>query len=477
LPTKKLPLRISRLRQNEDDYTKGHLGKGSRRYKQFMSEKAKTPKHVIILGAGASANSGYPQANELRLWMSSRQSILKKIEGVIVDGGSRVVALKHFNEWIQPAGEALNLFRNGAFATLDEFCKLSGQKLQSEVEHLKKILRLALSIQNPEGQYDKSDYYRFIQKLFKADLVDVREDIVVLSFNYDVYLEFLLRRAVTVREGVTKTSSKTNQDLLTSGFFNRNTDLLENSDEFCLLKLHGALAWPQIVVNSGQKERDQYCCYGDLFDGTDAQRIQTLTGTEIGTSVSPIVFPWEIMNDDGSFIEEASFPALAIEARFSKSAGGHNGTTTMFQLFKSIWTRARAEVQAANKISIVGLSLHEYMRPAFQFLFGGKAGNTELVVADKCLSKFKDYEDSAAHFDPLSPVARIDQWLRIICPNLRWNEKEHELVPSIVLPGDQKNVRRPIRIRKSFEEFILNEIDMGFVPNGIIQLPSIIESK
>jgi hypothetical protein len=183
------------------------------------------------------------------------------------------------------------------------------------------------------------------------------------------------------------------------------------------------------------------------------------------------------MDDAGKFIDQSLFPSLEIQARFSQAAGGYNGATTMFELFKSIWTRARAEVLAANKISIVGLSLHEYMKPAFQFLFRDKIGNVELVVADTCLKKFKDYEDSAAHFDPLSPVARIDQWLRETCPTLHWNEDEFDRDHRIVSPVPPTAVRKPIRIRKSFEEFILNEVDTRFAPKGIIQLPSTIESK
>src|ERR1017187_4762929 len=107
---------------------------------------------------------------------------------------------------------------------------------------LKRVLRLALSVHNPEDHYEKSDYYGLVQRLFRANLVDLREDVVVLSFNYDAYLEFLVQRAVRVREQVTKGKSQTALDLLTSGFSNRNIQEIENTDGFCLLKLHGAVA-------------------------------------------------------------------------------------------------------------------------------------------------------------------------------------------------------------------------------------------
>ena len=36
-------------------------------------------KHVIFLGAGASASSGYPMANRLTLLMSDRQTLIQEI--------------------------------------------------------------------------------------------------------------------------------------------------------------------------------------------------------------------------------------------------------------------------------------------------------------------------------------------------------------------------------------------------------------
>jgi hypothetical protein len=243
-------------------------------------------KHIIILGAGASASSGYPVGNDLRLWMSSPQALKAKITTALDLGtdADRFSIFKQFDEWIKPLENALKLFREGDFASVDEFCKLAGSRLQSEVVQLKRVLRLALSVHNPEDHYEQSEYYGFVQRLFERNLVDLRDDVVVLSFNYDVYLEFLLTRALRVRQEVAKGRSQMHMDLLTSGFSNRNTKDIESSDGFCFLKLHGAIAWPRVTRKQQSSDRDAYCWYGDLFGKGGPQRIHILTSADIAYS-------------------------------------------------------------------------------------------------------------------------------------------------------------------------------------------------
>jgi len=141
-----------------------------------------TGKHVIFLGAGASHGSGYPLANELRLLISSRKHWEKKLRdyaeqhnrfpGTFVDMG-----LPFWDKHIQ----ALTLFRNGGFATLDEFCLLAGGKFQKEINGLRRLVRAALGLFNPEEHFEDSEYYGFVQALFKEDLKSLREDITVLA--------------------------------------------------------------------------------------------------------------------------------------------------------------------------------------------------------------------------------------------------------------------------------------------------------
>ena len=441
------------------------------------SKTAKTPKHVIILGAGASASSGYPVGNDLRLWMSSPRSLRERIEVVLKKGvdADRLLILQHFDEWIKPVEKALQLFREGDFASVDEFCRLAGNRLENEVKQLKKVLRLALSIHDPEDHYEQSDYYGFVQRLFQPNLVDLRDDVVVLSFKYDVYLEFLLRRAAGIRQEVTKGKSHTELDLLTSGFSNRNIQLIEGTDKFCLLKLHGAVAWPN-AASVGSK-RDDYCWYGDILGSKASDRIRTLTSEEIGQSESPIVFPWEIIGDEGHFRPEDEFPCRDSQCLASQLTGAYNGPTTQFQLFKSIWTRAKAEVFAANRISIVGLSLHEYLIPGLRFLLEGKSGDIELVVADKCLQGFAGERQNEAQFDLLTPVARLDQLLRETCPDLRWNVQKGPSRVPIPPAKVEALVREPIVLHSSFEDFILKELGTGTSYRGVVQIGNTVQRE
>ena len=162
--------------------------------------------HVIFLGAGASHGSGYPLANDLRLLISSRKNweeALVKYEDKHKLAGKPISTLGR-DYWDYHV-VALDLFRNGGFATVDEFCKLAGGfSFQSEINNLRCLLRAALGLFNPEENFEKSEYYGFIQSLFMNDLVSLRDSITVLSFNYDPYLEFLLYRALLHRHKVTR---------------------------------------------------------------------------------------------------------------------------------------------------------------------------------------------------------------------------------------------------------------------------------
>src|SRR5690242_15893149 len=145
-----------------------------------------TGKHVIFLGAGASKGSGYPLANDLRLLMSSRRKwieTLRKYEGQRFGIGTPLTELGiPFWDANEPA---LRLFREGGFATLDEFCKLAGPQYQNEIMGLRCLARAALGIFNPEEQFEQSEYYSLVQALFREDLFSLRDDVSILTYNYD----------------------------------------------------------------------------------------------------------------------------------------------------------------------------------------------------------------------------------------------------------------------------------------------------
>lgn len=150
-----------------------------------------TAKHVIFLGAGASKDSGYPLANKLRLLISSRtdwETALLNYAKERTPSDSSIVKIG-MEFWDQHK-QAIDLFRNGGFATLDEFCKLAGGfGYGDEINGLRTLVRAVLGLFNPEDHFERSEYYAFVQALFEDDLVSLRDDVSVLTYNYDPYLE------------------------------------------------------------------------------------------------------------------------------------------------------------------------------------------------------------------------------------------------------------------------------------------------
>ena len=155
-------------------------------------------KHIIFLGAGAAFTSGYPLGNDLRLRMTSAKELHKQINlgtNKKAIGGINGDLVAH----LERHKPALSLFRNGGFASVDEFCKLAQGSMEGTVEELKRVMRFALCLHNPEDEFQESDYYPFLQRLFLPDKAELRSDISILSFNYDPYLEYLVGRAFTQR--------------------------------------------------------------------------------------------------------------------------------------------------------------------------------------------------------------------------------------------------------------------------------------
>lgn len=347
--------------------------------KQLEARKIlKTGKHVIFLGAGASKGSGYPLANDLRLLISSK----KKWEEALVqyekkhDFVERPLTKPGMAYWDKHQ-EALELFRNGGFATIDEFCKLAGNfDFQREINGLRCLLRAALGMFNPEENFEKSEYYSFVQSLFKNDLLSLREDITVLTYNYDPYLEFLLFRALTERQRVVlrgKSAALDEEDIkkaglmskkygaVTGGFYPTDGHKWLNDDSsgpsFCVLKLHGSICY----------YADDATSFQNLFLDDPARRSEKLFSHKSDQIIPPILFPWEMFGENG-----------LSESDFFK----HSQHRDLNQLFRSVWDRARREVQTADKISFVGLSMHSFLVDGLKYLFAGKEGKTEICVAN-----------------------------------------------------------------------------------------------
>jgi hypothetical protein len=373
-------------------------------------------------GAGASRNSGYPLANGLRLLISSRkkwEEALAKYE-VRHNLSGRPIAKLGLDYWAYHV-VALDLFRKGGFATVDEFCKLAQPSYQSETNNLRSLLRIALGLFNPEENFEQSEYYSFIQSLFKDDLFSLREDVVVLSYNYDPYLEFLLYRALAHRFKVIRRLTSplvSNDDIVeieehqqvintvTSGF-GLIGDQKWLGDEntkpnFCVLKLHGS------IVNTVNLATDFKILFSE-DEGDVLRRAEKLFGANEREYTPPILFPWEIMNEKG-FIENDSFPLPNAPALYS--------------LFRGIWERARREVQTADKISFVGLSMHSYLIDGLKFLFNGKGGKVEVCVANPDNVTFVPGR-TETHWNnlPNSPAYAVSKILDAVAPNMgRWGK-------------------------------------------------------
>src|SRR3954463_14287584 len=124
-------------------------------------------KHVIFLGAGASKGSGYPLANELRLWLSSQDYYSQKALKL----NRRASAMSELggmvSDFFQANEAAVTFFRKGGFATVDEFCKLSfGHGTTNHAAAMRFMTRAALGLFNPEDSFENSEYYGFVQALF-----------------------------------------------------------------------------------------------------------------------------------------------------------------------------------------------------------------------------------------------------------------------------------------------------------------------
>jgi hypothetical protein len=402
-------------------------------------------KHVIFLGAGASYGSGYPLANGLRLLISSR----KKWEEAVAQYEAKhnvvsrpivTMAMSYYDRH----REALELFRNGGFATLDEFCKLAGGfSFQREIKGLRSLVRGALGLFNPEEHFEKSEYYGFVQSLFKDDLLSLREDITVLTYNYDPYLEFLLYRALENRFRVTqkdKTYISNEKDLLrlkdyqrslnavTSGLFSYE-DLSWLSHEptkpaFCVLKLHGSICY----------YADEISGFDRLFLTEPQVRADKLFNGDPDRVMPPILFPWEVMTERG-FAEQNAFP---IQSR------------VLHTLFQGIWERARRDVQAADKISFVGMSMHPFMFDGLKYLFDGKQGKVEVCVANPDNMQFvRGKAETHWNHQPYSSAYAVAKTLGEIAPKMsRFG----------MVPGSRRGADGDVTLVQNFSEFIRTQM-------------------
>jgi hypothetical protein len=120
------------------------------------AQSAKTPKHVIFLGAGASRTSGYPLADDLRrLWLASTAGLQQQVgermpnQNISQNQNSQAAIAT----WLKPIEHSLQFFREGCFGTIDEFCYLIRKSEATDVKQLKKVMRLVFGLHDPEAAF------------------------------------------------------------------------------------------------------------------------------------------------------------------------------------------------------------------------------------------------------------------------------------------------------------------------------------
>jgi hypothetical protein len=393
-------------------------------------------KHVIFLGAGASHGSGYPLANGLRLLLCSQPHLQKfavEMIGPEAKQGSGLTQLEFLMHYFVHL-EGVHLFRRGCFATVDEFCRLASrgsEKFKAAVDDMRHLTMVILGLHNPEANFHNSEYYGFVQRLFTKSLDRLRDDIVVLSFNYDVYLDFLLKRAVEERCTLAGRSvCNTELNACVSGFLDQQAWVKSESPPrgFALLKLHGSMCHPD--VSNGQFG------YEHVFMRESRSRVNDLLRTHKRYSPQ-ILFPWELFDSNVHFLNSKTFPNMGSE------------TSLALRAFEKTWLRAQYEVATASKLSFVGLSAHEYLADGFRFLFENRRkGLVDLVMADP-------------GNEPIERTAEIDLLPveRQTTPAYRLSRMLSEVAPCLQTGSTVGKTKLHIRCVSNFAEFIRREMD------------------
>ncbi len=355
-------------------------------------------------------SSGYPSAEQLRLLMTSRLALRDKLEQHCPELSEKErPSIRHgiWDRMQKTEAQAIQLFRNGGFASVDEFSKLAQKgKYAKFVPALKSLMRIALALHNPEIRFHESDYYPFLQSLFQADEARLREDITILSFNYDTYLEYLLARAYSVRRDVDQARLDAHDQAINavySGFQNID-DKGWTGLKFKVLKLHGSIAFPE--SRAGIAEEFDTEMLFSLPQPNKPLRIVAAMRLDHTKSIPPVVFPWELFKEDTVEFKKMEDFCLNHPDDWPKQR--------LYFLLRDVWTQAQEAVQRADKISLIGLSGHSYLKQGFRFLLNGRNdefhgfvanpenGDERRIYSDKASGRYR--EDCA--------IGRLDRFFR-----------------------------------------------------------------
>jgi len=344
---------------------------------------------------------------------------------------------KHFKPVVE-------LFRHGGFGTVDEFSKLAAKNYPQHTQDMKKLMRLAFALHNPEDSFHESDYYRFIQKLFFDDLHSLKNNITIISYNYDCYLDYLLLKAYRHRKRLSGSPENTlfRKNQLTSGFFQpADITWAEQNTEFKYYKLHGSITYAA----------DKKFNHRQLFENNYYDRLTIFKQKNYRLSVPPIVFPWELFGHNREFINANEF-IFVKQARNEKQ---RDEGRRLYALYEAIWENAAVAVEQAEKISFVGLSMHPFLEDGLSRLFRKKTNAAEVVVANRDNGTFPKVSD---RFHPESLTGRVIKILRRVASKMKTMQSSSEHDGNF---DSEELIHGPgigITPRYSFKEFIEKEM-------------------
>jgi hypothetical protein len=143
-----------------------------------------------------------------------------------------------------------------------------------------------------------------------------------------------------------------------------------------------------------------------------------------------MISPWELIRHGDKFLPPEEFPVNDVR---------------LHKLFCALWKAARDDVQAATKISFVGLSVHPFLEDELRYLFNGKEGAPLVVVANPA-----NVGEARVSFDPVRPAGKVRAMLKGMCPGLHHASYPH---------AESSNYEDvPILVLKSFEQFIAQQM-------------------
>lgn len=411
--------------------------------------------------------SGYPDANGLAVLMCDRPTFLPAVIDRLRAEGERkgdqwVVGRSTLAQYYDSFRQSVQLLRSGDFATMDELSNLAlGGQQAGEIRNLKKLMRFVLALNNPDmSHWAKSDYRPFVQALFDRKS-ELREDVSIVSFNYDPYFEYRLLRAQRTRALVRSVSLDTQRRMnqaATSGFLDPTDVEWTHTPGFCHLKLHGTcvlpalkpierLTWPPQPGDAVNLTTDH------MFRFDTLPRFLCLSDPKFASQDPPVLLPWEIISSEGKLLEQAEFDQVV---------GPDWQHRFFYPLFRSLWERARSDVQAADKISFVGLSAGPFMEPELRFLFHGKRDIIEAVVANPEAAR---YRNRANPFHSTTFCGRLLDVMYRICPGMCCNRSSSDdgsARPETTFREGVGTITSrqasEITVRNDFADFIQNEL-------------------